>query len=361
MATYQVWLLNSDYSKRALLANTGQNRTWERLYYRQVLENIGACTIDMVPNSDKIDDIAAGRRILIVRNGTIVYGGIIVRHGWDIGENAPADETYTVNVLDHAIYADWRIVEPGSGDSHDERTGAADDIAKEYVYYHAGAGAGAGRPFSDLSVEADATAAGSITVQSRYDKLITVLQKIARHGDINWRFAPTTSGCEFQTKYQKWGTDRTKGNGSSDEVVFTADRKNVLGMSYALDTSEHYNYAYVGGQGEEEDRTIVERSDATAISNYGRRERFVDARDLSVTSSLQDRGDAWLVEHEVLEALSCKPKPGGWKSDWDLGDHVTVQADRYGRTFTQDAEIYAVAVEIFANGVEHVTPEMRAV
>ncbi len=359
MVSYAVWLLANDYTKTALLANTGDTRTWTRLYYRQVLNGCGACTLELAPNSPKISDLALMKRLLIYRDGTLVYGGLILGIGWEIG--ADGEETYTVRALDHAIYADWRIVTPSSGQEYDTRTDSADDVAKAYVRAHMGSGAAAGRQFSDLSVEADAGAVASHTEQARYVILLNLLQKLAEKVAFRWRFVPSATGCEFQTSAPPWGLDRTRGNGVNAEVIWSLDRRNVLEMEYIADLLEHYNYLYVAGQGEGVDRTVVERSNATAISAYGRRERLVDARHLSLTASLEARGDQALQEYAVIEDMTALPERDSWKVSWDLGDYVTISANRYGRTFSEDVEITAVNVEVSQEGVEHVRPELTTI
>ena len=359
-ANYQIWVLNDDYSKRALLANAGNTRTWSRLYYRQALNDIGSCSVDLIPNSVKISDLALGRRLQVIRDGVTVWAGMILREEWNLFEEAPAGDTYQIHALDYGVWADWRDVVPAAGQEYDQRVDHADDLAKAYVYYHAGAGAAAARQTAGLTVQADAHAASSITEQARYDNLLTELKALGQKGAFRWRFVPGASGAEFKTALI-WGLDRTQGNGVNAECVLSLDRRNVSRMSYTNDVLAHRNYIYVAGQGEGKDRTVVERSNATYITAYKRRESFVDARDLSATASLNTRGDGKLVEMKPLTVMSAVPKLGTWKTLWDLGDYVTLNANRYGRTFTTDAEIMAVRVEIYSNEIEHVTPEMAAI
>lgn len=362
MATYQVWALNDDYSRAVFLANAGNERTWSKLEYGQELNAMRGAVIDLVPSSSKIASLGTMKRILIYRDGAIVFGGLIVRVGWEIGQEAPQGDTYQIAALDYGCYAKWRVVIPDAAAEYDEVTDHLDDAAKAYVANHAGSTATvAARQFSDLTVEADEAAVGSDTVQARYDNLLSLLQELGNKGAFDWRFVPSATGVVFQTAYPYWGLDRTKGNGVNAEMVISIDRRNWREVAFSEDLTEHYNFVYVAGQGEGVNREIVERSTAGDITAYKRRELFVDARDLELTSALQLRGDAKLAEYKPAVELSGAPLTSTWKSGWDLGDQITIYANRYGRTFAEDAQCRAIEVTVASDGRETVTGTFKVI
>ncbi len=359
MANYQIWLCDDTYARAVLLSNSGEVRTWTRLAYRQCINDLAGLSLDLVANSPKIKDIALMQRILVYRDGTLVFSGLLQEEEWNIATSAPAGDTYALSALDLASYADWRLVVPASGQSHDTRTDYADDVAKDYVYYHAGAGAASARQFSDLAVAADEHAVASLTEEARYDNLLTLLKNLARKGGFDWRFVPTDTGCTFTTAARPWGTDRSQGNGAVDEVIFSLDRRNVRSVRYVKSVLAHHNYVYVGGQGEAADRNIVERSTSADITAYKRREIFHDATRLTLTASLQAEGDAKLKEWQPEEYLEIRPAASAWPTTYGLGDIVTVAANRYGRTFSMDAQVTALNIEVTAEGEEQVTPQLE--
>jgi len=360
MPSYQIWVLNDDYSRSVLLANTGEMRTWTRLKYRQAVNDLESCTIDLVPNSPKIPDLSLMKRLLIYRDGVIVFGGLLEREGWKIGPRA-SDDTYTLSARSAAEYATWRIAVPASGESHDTQSGPLDDVAKAYVRNHMGALADVARQFADLGVEADAGAADSDTWQARYEILLTVLQNLAVAGGFDWRFVPSATGWEFQTAYPRWGLDRSKGNGVNDEMVFSPDRRNFVEMTYSKDLMGHFNYVYAAGNEQGADRKIEPRSDATAITAYKRREKFFADSRLSKPESIQAAGDVQLAKHAPEEVMAVVPAADVWPDKFGLGDVVTCYANRYGRTFSMDGKVSAINVEVDERGVETVTPELEAV
>jgi len=361
MPNYAIWVCNDDYSRRVLLANAGNARTWSRLTYRQAVNDLESCTIELVPNSPKIADISLMKRLLIYRDGVIVFGGLLERERWKIGPTAPQGDSYTLNARSAAEYADWRITVPGAGQEHDVKSGPLDDVAKAYVRNHMADLADAARQVGGLSVQADVGAAASDTVRARYEQLLLLLQKLAIAGGFDWRFVPMANGCEFRTAYPRWGIDRRKGNGINHEMVFSLDRRNFTEMTYVRDLLGHYNHLYVGGQGEGVDRLIVEREDAAAVTAYKRRERFHSDTRYSLASSLEAQGDIHLAKLAPVEAMTVKPAPGVWPDQFGLGDVVTCYANRYGRTFRFDGKVAALLIEITPDSIESVTPELEAV
>jgi len=359
MSNYQLRVENDDYTLLAWL------KDYKSLKYRQVLNGVGYCEIEMHPDDSKIDDIALMKRLKLIRDGTVVFGGLIQRINWQIPQAAPQGEMWKFYARDHAEYATWRLCLPTGGNAYEEE-GPDDsaDVLKDFVYMNMGLGAAVARRFSDLTIAADNHDGDSITAQSRYGILHNVLQTLAGIHDLDWRFYPGASGCTFDCK-ALWGLDRTQGNGVNDECVFTKDRHNFLSMAYTKDATAHFNYVYVGGQGEGTDRAIVERSTAGDITTYKRRERFIDARQLSVTASLQERGDAALTELQAIESMNVLPTTETWKASsgttWDLGDQVTVYVHEYGRDFSYDGKIVGLDVTLTSGELEKAVPILEAV
>ncbi len=360
MPNYAIWACNDDYTRHVALTNTPQARTWSRLTYRQAINDLESATLDLVPSSAKIPEIALMQRLLVYRDGVLVFGGLIEREEWSIGPSAKED-TYAISARSAAEYATWRLAVPASGQPQDKRTGHLDDVAKAYVRAHMGALADVARQFSDLAVQADAGAAASDTWEARYDELLKLLQAIGTAGGFDWRFVPSATGWEFQTAYPRWGLDRSKGNGVNDEMVFSPDRRNFLEMSYTADLLGHCNYVYTGGQGEEETRPIVPVSDATAVTAYKRRETFYNASRYTLESSLTAQGNIQLAKLAPSETMTVVPKSGVWPGSFGLGDTVTCFANVYSRTFQADLKVPAINVEVTPDGVESVRPELEAV
>lgn len=354
MANYQLWLLNEDYTRAVYLDR------WLRLSYRLGLNQMCGASVDLAADDPKIEDIALMQRLLVLRDGEVVFGGLIQNEAWRVSENAPRGDIYALDALDYTCYLDWRTIPRPSGQDYDFYEDHADDVAKAVVRAHAGSNAPPERRFSDLAVAADVHAVAPCQRSFVGNTLLEELIALSRLKKFYWRVVPGLHGCTFTTYYPLAGVDRTKGNGVHDELVFALDRHNVQSMSYRKDLSNHYNTIYVAGPGEGKDQMVVERQNASYVSAYKRRERWVSASNYSTVAGLQGVGDQEIEAHKPVEVMHVVPSVGGL-SPANLGDKVTIFARRYGRSFRMDAVITALEIEVNEDGIEHVAPEMERV
>ena len=353
MPNYQLWALDDAYAKQAMFDQ------WLSLDYRIGLNQIASASINLPANDDKIPDAALMERLQIKRDGTLVWAGIFQTESWEIGEAAPQNDIHAVDALDNNAYLLWRTIERPAGADFHKETGAADDVAKAYVLAHLGTGAVAARRFTDMTIEADATAVASATKLWVGGSVYEHLQRLGAEKSFYWRMVPTASGCEFQTAYPLWGLDRSKGNGVNDELVFTLDRKNVARIAYKKDLSAHFNHMYMGGAGEGQNQLMVERADATYVSDNKRRELWVPATSYISTAGLQAEGDRVIEERRPFEIMDITPAVSAITPS-NLGDKVTVFARRYDRSFEFDAIIMAINFAVTPDGVERAVPELVA-
>lgn len=359
MPIYQIRVLDQAYTIKTILTNQGTYGDWTNLDYRLALNDVDSCSITLVPNSSKLEECIVGRRVQVYRDCTLQFSGIISRAGWKINLD-PSGDTYQIDCLGGAIYLDWRLILPASGQAYDERTDNADDLAKAYVTANASSTATVtARRFTDLTVQANAGACTSWTEQPRYDNLLTEVQKLAELGAFDWRVVPTSTGFQFQTAFPDWGLDRTWGNGVNTDAVFTVDRRNFEWMSYNTDTLDHRNYIYVLGQGEGADQTVRERAANEDISAYLRREATISGTAYEDNTALDYIGDMELRKRKAIAGLEVRPLNTTYKTPWDLGDIVTIKAARYGWAYTTEAKVMAVNITVGADGVEVVEPDMK--
>ena len=352
MAQYQVKILADNYSLVAWLG------TYTRIKYTVALNRMTSAQVDLPANDAKIPDCDLMSRLLIVRNGAVVWGGLLQTESWEVEATSSGtkESPYALDAMDHCLYLLWRTIPRPQGEDFDTRTGAADDLAKEYVKYHAGASAAAPRQYSDLTVQADATDCAVVTKSWVGEDLLSDLQNLATEQQFYWRMVPSTTGVEFQTAYPLWGLDRTKGNGVNDELVYTFDRRNVRKMSYKRDLADHYNHAYMAGTGEGQYQLVEEVEDAAAVAAWKRREVWATASNYSTIPELDDEGERVIQDRKPLETMAITPARGGGISIDNLGDKVTVFERRYGRTFEYSAIVTAIDVEVDRDGVEQMTP-----
>lgn len=139
------------------------------------------------------------------------------------------------------------------------------------------------------------------------------------------------------------GLDRSIDQNIRPPVIFSPDYESLMESMYHSDTSNFKNVAYVNGIGEGTDRKHAVY-DPVSATGLGRRELYVDARDISnvdgeTTISDQDyqellitRGTEKIIEHLPGSIFEASPIPDNQfvlNRDYNLGDIVTVQ-NEYG-------------------------------
>ena len=141
------------------------------------------------------------------------------------------------------------------------------------------------------------------------------------------------------------GVDRRR-TGLGTEInpnsyIFSRRNRKVKKHTYTHDTSSFKNMAYIGGQGDGDDRTIVTIYDD--LSGLNRREAFIDARDIAdedenenTNTALIDRGKTKLTTdfREVIN-YEYEAETEDYMVLWDLGDTCTYIDDKKQITLHQ--------------------------
>lgn len=161
------------------------------------------------------------------------------------------------------------------------------------------------------------------------------------------------------------GKDLTIGNKDGNKpVIFGTDFNNILKSEYVSDNNNYRNVAYVAGEGEGENRVVVEVKQ-TESAGFFRREIVVDARDIQKANSttkmtdeeynelLQQRGKEKLSELRKVESydaeLMSDAKTGFvYGKDYFLGDTVSVVDKNLGVILS--AKITEVTVTFAEDG-----------
>lgn len=223
------------------------------------------------------------------------------------------------------------IVTAKAGTAGANKTGQGETVIKAFVNEQAGPGAGA-RARSGLTMQADAAGGNAISLQRSHRNLLEVCQDVAAIGggdfDIVGTHAAPNGPATFQFRFYagQRGTDRTA------TVIFSEALGNMGEASLDVKRAQVLNYAVVGGQGEGAAREEEIRSDPgdIALSPWGQREVFVDAREVTAgnAAALQDKGDAALAENRQTIDLTFRvlQTPGSlYGKAYFLGDLVTAK------------------------------------
>lgn len=165
-----------------------------------------------------------------------------------------------------------------------------------------------------------------LSAQVTWKNLLTVEEKLSLASTIGFRMQFEPGAWTFQT-YK--GTDRSVGQSVNPLVFFSDEFGNLSSPKYTRDVTALKNFAYVAGEGEGTDRTVV-----TVDQTDGgeRRELYVNASDASSTAEAEDdfTGDgttAAFTLSRTPDSISSVTIGGTATSDYTLnGKTVTFTA-----------------------------------
>lgn len=196
-----------------------------------------------------------------------------------------------------------------------------------------------------------------VTFQATYRNLLKYEEKLARFINTGFRFRPDfVSKKIFFELYR--GIDHSVHQDAKNRVIFSDEYGNLTEADYVENDQLFKNVCYVGGQGEEENRTIVVAGDDT-LSGLERREEFISATDITqegitdqqYKEALKQRGVDQLKKDILASSMECSVNPYGnfsYEEDYDLGDIVTIRKAKFG--IEQDMRLTEV-YEIYERGI----------
>ena len=166
-------------------------------------------------------------------------------------------------------------------------------------------------------------------------------------------------------KFEVWqGKDRTDNQEENSWAIFSNAFCNIKSVQYERNKSSYKNLAYVAGEGEGNNRTVIE-VDARSSNDEKRREIWVDARDLQRQDSngntisdaaykalLRNRGIEKLQEYPMIETVNSDIDANAnlvYRKDFDVGDLCTYINTEIGveteKRITEIMEVYEGGAE----------------
>lgn len=188
----------------------------------------------------------------------------------------------------------------------------------------------------------------TVDFQVTYKNLLEVEEKLGRGAGIGFRFTPDFTAKTITFDLYK-GTDRSTDQTTNARVYFSEEYDNINKSTYSVNDQLYKSVAYVMG---EDISTIEVVGSETGLAC---REVFVDASDIQssemtadeYTAALQERGSSALESAQISESFESETAMDGnfvYRTDFDLGDIVTVRKEEWGISvnlrITEIQEIY---------------------
>jgi len=223
--------------------------------------------------------------------------------------------------VDDTIWLKRRLAHPQPGTAappyattaYDVHTGPTTTVLAELANVNAGPGATAARRVPGLVVPMPAPAGPVVTVNARWQNLLTLLQDTAR-----------AAGVVFDVRDLAFEAVVPVDRG----VVFAAGLE-TLGAWTLTASAPTGNKMVVAGQGVGTARLIREATDAESTATWGLAEAFIDRRDTAAVADLDQAAAEGLAAGVTPITVMFTPLDTPAQSfgrDWNLGDTVTVVA-----------------------------------
>lgn len=341
----------------------GQYSAFYSLQYSRKTNDVGWLKFRLPAGTD-MSLFEIDGRILVYRNLRLEMEAVWLIQDIDYVLDSNGQEYYEIWAVGATELLNRRIVAYAAASAEAAKSEAADLMMKNIVYENMHAGAtDTDRSIEDwLSIEPGNSAP---VVEKRFSRrnLLTVFQEIADMSNENgtrlyFDIVPFKGNFEFRTYTGQRGDDR--GSTSAARLIVSPEMGNMSFGFLRQQYSMEQNAIYVGGDGEEELREVVEVEDeiAQALSPYHRREGWKDGRGGTTTAGLTNLGEQVLSEKrpklifegDMQETPQCR-----YGVDWDWGDRVEAQFG--GRSF--DCNIEVVNVRVDSNS-ESITASLRA-
>ena len=263
--------------------------------------------------------LADGAGLVVERDGQVLTSGPVVEVQRQV--DAQGDRLTVAGVSDD-VWLARRVALPDTSVApagYDVRTGQVSAVLSQYVDVNAGPSAPLER--RQVVLGTDPAVGSTVTGRARFQQLDVLLRQLAlAGGDVGWKVVDLGGSLTFEV-YQP--TDRT------DQAVFSFDLGNLASFTSTTRAPEA-NYLYVAGQGQLENRTVVEGGDTAGIDRWGRIEQFADRRDTDDTGELVQARDELLIEQAAQFGLALEPVDTvslAFGTGYQLGDKVTVEVD----------------------------------
>lgn len=308
------------YARDAALRRVGEVDDFDKVECVLRFNGVSTWVLDLDARSAAAAVMADAAGIVLVRDGiTLLSGPSVVRRvTLESGKSrlmfAGVDDTVW---LDRRLALPVPLGPPYTAQSHDRRTGPAEDVIRAYVDANAGPGASAARRVPGLALPASQGRGGAVIGNARFAVLLELAQALALVGGTGFRIVQVGAGLEL---VQYVPADRTR------TASFSLGLGNLAGYTYEQ-TDPTATYAYVAGQGEGTARTIVEGG---AVDPPYRAEVFRDQRDTNEQAALEQSRAEALTEGAGTTSLSLSPIDTDavtFGRDYLPGDRVAVTVD----------------------------------
>ncbi len=250
------------------------------------------------------------------------------------------------------VYMEVPTVESG----YDRIRGTPEEVIRHYADKHMINTTDPARKIPDLSLAKKHEYPGELVWQAKFTNLAEELESICTYTQLGYEITFDEQEKAFVFDVLQ-GADRTGSDTHYGLVTFSEGYHNVSEIAYTEDALSEKNVCFVAGTGEEEQQFVYEAYNKN-YSGIERCEGYTTASgdDADYADEVESKGLAYVDENKTKESVDAKANSKlVYKSDWYLGDYVTVVADCFGERMELKKQITEVT-ETFEHSSHVVTP-----
>lgn len=300
-------------------------------------------------------DLLQRGNIIIV--GSDLHKAFIIKHKEiELTDEGKISENWAIKGLGLKSILGQRLTVPPVMKAYDVITSNAETVMKHYVDSNVVSSPDSNRNITQLLLASNQNRGIDVEWSSRYKNLAEELTEISTYSGLGWNVSLDFSQNRWVFDVLQ-GRDLTSTQSILPPVIFSPQFDSLQSLQYSESELGYKNVGYVAGQGEGEDRRIVE---VGVDAGLRRNELFIDARDVAevdeddrpipteeIEGTLTERGQQKLSEHAqelFMEGQVLTKSPFKYETDYDLGDMVTIREKEWGVTMdsriTEIKEIY---------------------
>lgn len=280
---------------------------------------VGSFVLDLPTDSSAARELIKKKHgIIVKKNGQTIFSGTVSTPKRSFSDSG---DTLTLVGKDDMQFLANRLAYPEvngnfSLKDYDVRTGKAETIMKQYVNFNAGPSALPERRI--VTIQPDIALGSTVTYRARFHNLLDILVSIAlKGGGLGFNVVQVDNELQFQV-YQP--ADKTK------SAFFSPLMGNMNAFEYEQ-TAPEGNFVIVGGGGQGASRILLSKSNNASIADWGRVETFVDQRDTTDTTELQQSMDEELLNKAEQTSFNFTPIDTpqlSFNQHYRLGDKVSI-------------------------------------
>jgi len=325
---------STDFSLLGVIDNYESLQVTRRFYA------VGEFELHINANKNHTEDLQKNNILLFLKqedDKTIPHvAGIVMHRENQMNDDGSTTDELIITGTTLQGLLSRRLCLPTGADGYESEAGKQESIMKAFVKNNIVAAIDTDRNVLNLVIAADQQRGSTDAWRAKYDKLSDMMNTIGTYAKLGWDVLFSISDKQFIFDVYQ-GKDHSVNQSSLNPVIFSADFDNIKAEHFIQDILNSANIGYCGGQGDDNNRLMQKVGSGAGLE---RQETFIDCSNAANVTELLTQGTQKLSEMMEVKTFEFQIIPNVsfvYKTDYDIGDTVTVVSRRWG--IQMDAQI----------------------